>query len=199
MVFGIQLCMVVMEQRKWTQIDVKKNNHLSKRFLWCLSQDLRGYRVALFGDSWQYTYSSWKTMKAVVCKAKGGCRLWKTAQPILLQQGHASPPLPMSFRPANEPCMIPFKGTDPCRVLTGFSFSSFKQTRVITWGPHSKHIWNLCIWVPAPHYLCTGNKKAIELREVGDMGCAAGVLAPQLTGWTVIGHSHSLCSSIIPV
>lgn len=54
---------------------LKKNNHLNKTFLWCSSQDLQGYQIALFGRSapefLQYAYSSWKTMKAVVSLAKG--------------------------------------------------------------------------------------------------------------------------------
>lgn len=69
-----RLYVVVMDQRKWTQIDVKKKNHLSKMFLWCLSHDLRGDRVSSSGRAVHSgsrevvtPQSSWKTMKAVVC------------------------------------------------------------------------------------------------------------------------------------
>lgn len=93
---------------------LKKDNHLNKTFLWCSSQDLQGYQIALFGRSvpefLQYAYSSWKTMQAVVSLAKRDHRLCRPAQTIAAS--HVRPPYPPSehFDPAKELWMIPLKG-----------------------------------------------------------------------------------------
>lgn len=62
-------------------------------------------------------------MKAAVCKAQEAAALQ-----VLLQQGPASPPLPVGhFRPENEPCLKPSGGW-AFSWATGFSVSRLKLT-----------------------------------------------------------------------
>ena len=129
---------VAMDQRKWTQIDVKKKKkNLSKTVLWCLNQDLSGYwapwlrRIAsLFGKSWQRSPrgKQWRRLSA---KPNGASTPPGPCQP-------ATPD--GSLRPAKEPCLSLRKVG---RSIGNRHFFPRLKLTAATLGPHAER---LLIW-----------------------------------------------------
>lgn len=144
-------------------------------------------------------YSSWKTIKVVVCKARRACRLLEVAaQPILLLQRSATLPLWMGhFRPAGEPC------TTPSKDSTAFSLLRFELTAAALEGLRTE-AFGVCSWGLPFCTPCTGLERAIKGGKAGDSGDSRALM---LASWfqyfwafrTGVCCWTSLCSSFMSV
>lgn len=127
--------MVVMDQRKWTQIDVKKKKNHLKQDVPVMSEPRspRGsgflvWKGCAFGKSWHHSPHG-KQWRQLFAKLKEAAALQ-----ILLHWGPASTLLPMGHvRPANEPCLKP-SGEWAFLCVTGFSVPRIKLTATTLWA-----------------------------------------------------------------
>lgn len=171
-----------MDQRKWTQTDVKKKKNLSKTVLWCLNQNLWRYwapwlrRIAcLFGKSWQRSPhgKQWRRLSAKPNEA-------------LAPPGPCQPATPDgSFRPAKEPCLSPRKVG---RSICNRHFSQ-AQTDSSYFGPSCRETAHLglplCIALT-----CRGREK----RSVAKVGIPAPPLTSSKSWGQLINSSvFQLC------
>lgn len=164
-----RLYMVVMDQRKWTQINVKKKKSF-KQDVPVMSEPRspRGlcflvWKGCALGKSWHHSPHG-KQWRQLFVKLKEAAALR-----ILLHQRPASPPLPMGhLRPANEPCLKP-SGEWAFLCVTGFSVPRLKLTATILWAlePRACRVCSSGV----PILLCSYTFES--KREAGDPGGSA--------------------------